>query len=322
MKGRTEHKAKSEIQMRKALVGKPDFIIGFYNELYLSKEYTTAQAYTKIILRYYSYCPSSAIEDFNYENINQFFLNLHGKDGGECSDSAYATTRAALYSFGEYLLKQKLLTENPAGRIPPRKIKDYTCKDYLLTEEIHDLLVQIKNNTLGTAKEQARRKPWVERNLAIISLMVATGIRVTALTELNVGDYNGNELVVLDKGRKQFIYELDETTCKILDDWINKRESILKGKECEALFISNRLTRITAKSLRDLVKSYTEHLGKNISPHRLRSSYAIKLYNETRDIFFVQQSLKHSDIKTTIRYMSNFKVGNKEAAKIATKGLY
>ena len=322
MKGRAEHRAKSEAQMRKALAGRPDFIVGFYNELYLSKEYTTAQAYTKIILRYFSSCASSTVEDFNYENISQFFLSLRGKNGDECSDSAYATNRAALYSFGEYLLRQKLITENPVGRTSPRKVKDYTCKDYLLTEELHDLLVQIKNNSLGSEREQARRKPWVERNLAIISLMVATGIRVTALSELNISDYNGSELVVLDKGRKQFEYELDEMTCKILNDWINKRKDILKGKECEALFISNRLTRITTKSLRDLVKSYTEHLGKNISPHRLRSSYAIKLYKETGDIFLVQQCLKHSDIRTTIRYMSDFSIGNKEAAKIATRGLY
>ena len=322
MKGRIEHKAKSEAYMRKALVGEPSFITGFYNSLYLSKEYTTAQVYTKTVLRFYASCPSNSVEEFNYENINQFFLNLHGRDGSECSDSAYATARAALYSFGDYLLKQKLITENPVGSIPPRKVKDYTCKDYLLTEEIHDLLVQIKNNTLGTEREQTRRKPWIERNLAIIAVMVVTGIRVTAVSELNISDYNGSELTVLDKGRKQFVYELDEITCKILNDWIEKRKEILNGKGCEALFISNRLTRITAKSLRDLVKSYTEHLGKNITPHRLRSSYAIKLYEETRDIFFVQQCLKHTDIKTTIRYMSDFSIGSKEAAKIATKGLY
>jgi site-specific recombinase XerD len=96
----------------------------------------------------------------------------------------------------------------------------------------------------------------------------------------------------------------------ILEAWMNKRKQLLNGKDEDALFISNQRKRIGNTTVYDIVKKYSSNIKeKKISPHKLRATYGTHLYNETRDIKFVQDQMGHSNPKTTELYIR----GNQEA---------
>lgn len=108
--------------------------------------------------------------------------------------------------------------------------------------------------------------------------------------------------------------ELDDDSMDILRNWVIKRAELLNKRDCNALFISNRRTRITDKSVRDLVKAYTADFEKHITPHKFRSTFATLLYDQTGDIAYVQQLMNHSRPDTTQRYIVRKPI-NAEAAK-------
>ena len=109
MKGREEHKYKSESKMRALLRDKPQYFTGYYNGLFNSCEYLTAQNYTMTAVRFMNYLKENgfieSIEDCNgamtIDNVNSYLSCLRGRDGGYSSDSAKATTYTALKSFAD-----------------------------------------------------------------------------------------------------------------------------------------------------------------------------------------------------------------------------
>lgn len=325
MKGREEHKHKSEEKMRELLKTKPQYFTGYYNSLFNSCEYLTAQNYTRSAVRFMKYLETngfiSSIEEcrdaMTIDNVNSYLSSLQGRDGGYCSDSAKATTYTALKSFANYLLSRRLISESPFDLgIKRASVKDPHKQTVLTAAELRKVVDRINDNSVGTKRANSRRVNWKERNLAIFTLLMVTGIRVTALTELNMEDifWDQNVIRVTDKRRNTFEYELDDDTMSILKDWSVKRSELLVERECNALFISNRRSRITDKSVRDLVKTYTVGFEKHITPHKFRSTYATLLYEKTGDIAYVQQNMHHSRVDTTQRYIVQKPV-DAEAAK-------
>lgn len=325
MKGREEHKYKSESKMRLLLKDKPQYFTGYYNGLFNSCEYLTAQNYTMTAVRFMNYLKKNkfieSIEDCNgamtIDNINSYLSSLRGRDGGYSSDSAKATAYTALKSFADYLLSRRVIAENPFDcGIKRVSVKDPHKQVAMTAAELKKVVNRINDNSIGTKRANARREAWKERNLAIFTLLMVTGIRVTALTELNMEDIFWNQKIirVTDKRRNTYEYELDDDTMEVLKDWSIKRNELLAKRECNALFISNRRTRITDKSVRDLVKAYTADFEKHITPHKFRSTYATLLYEKTGDIAYVQQNMHHSRVDTTQMYIVQKPV-DAEAAK-------
>ena len=101
--------------------------------------------------------------------------------------------------------------------------------------------------------------------------------------------------------------------------WIYIRENIVDDDE-QALFISNRKKRMDVSSISNVVKKYSKHINnKNITPHKLRATYGTQLYNETRDVLFVQDCMGHSSPKTTQLYIRDRKDNLKKASDIMAK---
>ena len=154
--------------------------------------------------------------------------------------------------------------------------------------------------------------PFYIRNRAIVIFALNTGLRVSELTGLNVGDIlNGHikrELKIrkeIAKGKKERIIPLNEKERKAIKDLLAFNEE--KGyplKEKDPLFVSKRGKRITSRQVENIIKQLREdsEIDVDMTPHTLRHSFATRLYKKTGNLRVVQTLLGHSSIKTTEIY--------------------
>ena len=263
---------------------------------------------------------------YNYLNYSIAFINYVGKNVTELDLDDYTSYLAsiedksvsykilaysALKCFSLYLKASEKNIKNSMQYVSrPKFYETEETKNkreigYLDTREIHKLLKNIERG-VGSHKAKARQKDWINRDKAIIVLLLTTGIRCSALYKLDIDniDLNNRTLSVLDKGNKYRKFELSMDVINILLDWLNDRERMLEGKKESALFISNERTRITQQSIARIVGKYSENIeGKNITPHKLRATYGTQLYNKTGDLYMVQECMGHSSPKTTELYI-------------------
>ena len=145
-----------------------------------------------------------------------------------------------------------------------------------------------------------------------------TGMRETALTEININDVDfvHGTVKVIDKRHKTHVYKMNKAKREALEDWIADREEKLADQKIDALFISNQKKRVSVKCVVSIVKRYSlEGLGYSISPHKLRAAFCTILYNDTRDVEFVRRAVGHTCIETTLRYIADDDSAREEAAE-------
>lgn len=235
---------------------------------------------------------------------------------------------AALKKFSSYLAASERSTKNPMQHIARPKFKEGQKTQakreigYLEKKEIKTYINAIKNG-VGSSKAKATQREWKERDLCIILLLLNTGMRRSALFKLDVDnvDLEKGSLITIDKGDKIQEYVLSEDMVRCLADWLVKRREILGDVKENALFISQRKTRLSSDSIVNIVNKYAEGIkGKKITPHKLRATYGTQLYAQTGDLYFVQQCMNHSNPKTTEIYIRGQKEqSRKKAADIMAK---
>ena len=134
-------------------------------------------------------------------------------------------------------------------------------------------------------------------------------------------DLENCTLIVTDKGGKVKICDMPEVLVNHMKEWLQDRESILGDKAEEALFISNRLKRVSKRNIEDIVHRYSDVLGRNISPHKLRATYGTRIYEETKDIVMVQECMGHANIETSRIYVRGKKNSIKQASEIMAQSI-
>ena len=145
------------------------------------------------------------------------------------------------------------------------------------------------------------------RDLALLTLMLGTGIRVSECVGLDIDDVDlkNNGIKIHRKGGAEVIVyfsdEVAEAVCKYLEE--RMEITAVAGHE-NALFLSMQNRRITVRAVENLVKKYSKLVTnlKNITPHKLRSTYGTSLYRETGDIYLVADVLGHKDVNTTRKH--------------------
>lgn len=174
--------------------------------------------------------------------------------------------------------------------------------------EVNKMLTVVENGNQLTKRQQEFHKLTQTRDLALISLFLGTGIRVSECAGMDIDDLNleNESFMVTRKGGNQVILYLPEEIIPPLKAYLDERKQIetIPGHE-NALFISLQKRRMTVRSIENMVKKYASiaaPLKKRISPHKLRSTFGTNLYNETGDIYLVAEVLGHSDINTTRRH--------------------
>lgn len=322
MTGRSEENFRIEKKIREMLEGQPEIIKRFYNYLtFCSHEPKTKRAYVRYIIRYSDYLISAghSIADINYlreqkkTDASPYMevLRYRKLNDGTVTENGASIIRAhlaALKKFYDYLVDENAIEVNPFNKLTMPKLNKEINVVYMDKTEIK----QVKRNIIASKDNN-----W-ERDLAIISLGVMTGLRVSAVIDINIEDIDWKNrcIDVVEKGNVQKSVYFGSELENILRQWIHVR---CANNGCNALFVSNRGGRISYGAVRAIMEKRTSILEKHITYHKNRDSFGTNLYEETGDIYLVGECLGHKNIQNTRRYVNVSQKRKMQAAMIMDK---
>lgn len=312
MTGREETNEKIRTLIRKKLDKDPQ-LKGFFLDMNSSGlEMKTCYSYISMVSHFLREV-KIPLSEITAQDINQFISSL--KKG----DKPQTYLRTIWYCFNryfDYLMRMGEVEENVMQKvIKPKTKPNREIKRTYLTPDEYKLL-------LNAAKEDV--DDWQSaRNTAIIRILIETGIRVSALTEINVTDIlpKQHAIRITDKENKTTDYPISIEIMKDLVAWFKQRQ-LTKGKQLNepALFLSKKGGRLQAEGVREIFVRYKDAVpGKHITPHKLRASFATNLYNQTGDIRLVQEAMNHAKIATTELYIQSDGRNRKKAADIMSQ---
>ena len=231
---------------------------------------------------------------------------------------------SALRSFYAYYYKREMIHTNPTVLIDVPKIHEKSIIR-LDTDEVAMLLDYIEHcgDTL-TGQKRVFYEKTKERDLAIVTLLLGTGIRVSECVGLDIEDvdFKNNGIKVTRKGGNEMVVYFGPEVEKALKRYLEVREGItpLAGHE-HALFYSAPRKRMGVQAVENMVKKYSRQITttKKITPHKLRSTYGTALYQETGDIYLVADVLGHKDVNTTKKHYAALDDARRRQAATAVK---
>ena len=231
---------------------------------------------------------------------------------------------SALRSFYAYYYRREMIETNPTVLIDVPKIHDKSIIR-LDTDEVALLLDYIEHcGDQLTGQKRVYYEKNKERDLAIVTLLLGTGIRVSECVGLDIEDvdFKNNGIKVTRKGGNEMVVYFGPEVEKALKRYLEVRENIipLEGHE-HALFYSTQRRRIGVQAIENLVKKYAQQITttKKITPHKLRSTYGTALYQETGDIYLVADVLGHKDVNTTKKHYAAIDDARRRQAAKAVK---
>ena len=249
--------------------------ISYENDLNIYKDFLKKRSITDV-----SSIRSDDIKDF-----------LKNRSDEESSTIAHNLT--VIKNFHTYLLKEDIVKNDVSEFIDRPKLRKSLPKT--LSVEDVDKLLDIK---LESAFDY--------RNKAMLELMYGCGLRVSELVNLTLNDIDMTNCLIriLGKGSKEREIPVGEYSIYYLKEYLNIRDSLLKGKPCNKLFLNNHGSNISRQGFFKMLKGLLKEKGLNteVSPHTLRHSFATHLINRGADLRSIQEMLGHSDISTTKIY--------------------
>lgn len=230
---------------------------------------------------------------------------------------------SSLKSFYNYFFRIEKLTTNPAALVQLPKLHDKEIIR-LDIDEVALLLDEVEQGENLTEKQKAFHNRTRIRDLALLTLLLGTGIRVSECVGLDIDDvdFKNGGIHIHRKGGKEVTIYFGTEVEDALQDYLDERFGIdaVPGSE-SALFLSLQRKRITVRSVENLVKKYARIVTplKKITPHKLRSTYGTNLYRETGDIYLVADVLGHSDVNTTKKHYAALEDERRRSARNAVK---
>ncbi len=230
---------------------------------------------------------------------------------------------SSLKSFYNYYYRNERLQTNPAAlvQLPKLHEKDIIRLDI---DEVALLLDEVESGEALTEKQKAYHAKTKVRDLALLTLMLGTGIRVSECVGLDIDDIdlkNGGIRIHRKGGKEVTVYFGSEVEDALLD-YLEERSLVIPADGHEkALFLSLQKKRIAVRSVENLVKKYSKLVTplKKITPHKLRSTYGTSLYKETGDIYLVADVLGHSDVNTTKKHYAALEDERRRSARNKVK---
>lgn len=226
------------------------------------------------------------------DDLVSFLIYLKEK---RYATSTVARRTAAIKSLFDYLIAENVVLTNPTEHLDSPKVDRFLPKAITVTQV--DELLELPLTTGG---------PEGLRDKAMIELLYATGMRVSELVALNVGDcdLSGQHIRCIGKGNKERRLPIAGTAATALEEYLDMgRGQIGRSSEEKALFLNHRGKRLTRQGFWLILKGYAERLGlHDLTPHTLRHSFATHMLNNGADLRSVQELLGHASISTTQIY--------------------
>ncbi|MGI6713404.1 MAG: tyrosine recombinase XerC [Bacillota bacterium] len=232
-------------------------------------------------------------DEVEYPSVRQFLAVLQKKG---LKKTTIARKLASLRSFFRFLSQEELVTRNPVKHVETPKLEKKIPR-FLYYQQIERLLNAPDNTPQG------------QRDKAILETIYAGGLRVSELVGLDIDaiDFAIGYARVFGKGAKERVVPLGKPALEALKAYLDHGRTVLAAKSAAyqtALFLNKYGTRLTARSIRNIVTKYVDKvaLEEKVSPHTLRHSFATHLLDGGADLRSVQELLGHVKMSTTQIY--------------------
>jgi site-specific recombinase XerD len=319
MGGRIEKESLAQNKMEMKLENLPKIFSLFYNWMDArDRSYNTMNNYINHVIEFMNFYTKGRKNEKFYEtvtddDIERFMTFIRKKtiDGEEVQvgDDIRAAKWSSLNTFFRFLSQKKHISNNPMLLTERPKVKTEHTITYMTGKEIESVFQKIATEARPMVKN---------RDTCIVALGLGTGLRVSAIVNIDMEDidFRARTIKVIEKGRKTREINFGENLKNLLLIWMKDRELYFNGQETGPLFISQLKQRMSVDSVEKLVKKYTSHLPKRITPHKLRSSAAMNLHGAGVDILTIASILGHENVATTQRYTKAYDEDKVNASNI------
>jgi integrase/recombinase XerC len=253
----------------------------------------TVRNYTAALMEFFHYVKDKGIvslKDVDKPTLRDYLSYLLGRG---IAKSSIARRLSAIRSFYRYLMREEMLTVNPAATtVSPRL--DRRLPVFLTTAEVKQL---IESPDIST--------PPGRRDRALLEMLYASGLRVSELVKIDTEQVNRhtNEVRVWGKGSKERVVLIGAPAARALADYLEHgRPELLAGKKSPALFVNRYGGRLPARRVQKILDKYSRAIGKKVHPHMLRHTFATHLLDGGADLKVVQELLGHADLSSTQIY--------------------
>ena len=318
--GRLEKEDRLKTKIENRLTGLPKILTAFYNDMRGDrKSFTTIDTYTNYVISFMHYITNDNPTNDFYVNVTtsivkQYLVSLQTREVGgqivQVGDDIQATRWSALNTFFEFLVDNDYVEKNPMAKTKRPKVRTEHKVTYLTQEEIQEVFQNIK------ASAGAK---LLNRDLALISLFISTGLRNSALTHINIEDvdFSNNTIKVVEKGNKTRSVKFGSNMRGLLLSWLKDRELYFSDAQTNALFVSQLKERISIQTIGQLVEKYTKTIkGKRITPHKLRATACTLMSTQGVPIQVIKEMVGHENIQTTTRYVGVLEQEKEKATNV------
>ena len=322
MNGWLEKNEKIKIKTEEYLKTLPPIFTEFYVDMQGDgKSSDTIRNYIRYVVHFMNHITGGIPKNDFYINISiaqikQYIISLATLQVGDnikkTSDEYQALRWSAINTFYKFLMMNNYISNNPMLKTKRPKINTEHTVVYLSKSEISKVMKSIEQDYTGN---------MLTRDKAIVGLALATGIRVSALVQINIEDidFNNNSVKVIEKRTKTRTLYFGDHTKLLLQDWIEVRNKCYGDVETTALFLSQWKRRITTNGVRNLIAKYTKNIDKHITPHKLRATAATQAAAAGISVQTIQSMYGHESVQTTMRYVTALNEEKKEAVNIMDK---
>lgn len=328
----------NNLKLRGMLKELPSFCMMFFRGIEPNTSSRTRIAYAYDIGIFFNYIKdnnpeysNTEIKDFTIDILDKItvsdveeyleYLKIYSKNDSEHMNKETGIKRklSSLKSFYNYFFNNEIIKDNPPAKVKVPKLHEKEIVR-LDPDEVALLLDEAESGDKLTKKQKAFHEKTKLRDVALLTLLLGTGMRVSECVGIDIDDidFKNSGIKIRRKGGyESIIYFSDEVEIALLD-YMEQRETItaVEGHE-NAYFLSLQNKRISVRSVENLVKKYSTLVTslKHITPHKLRSTYGTRLYKETGDIYLVADVLGHKDVNTTKKHYAAIEEERRRSAR-------